>query len=258
MAYPAQVQRRLEAEAPGRYQVLNVACPGAGLAWIKGYFRRSLLRFEPDILTIYPAPVLSLGSTATRSKQEENPDLEKKPRESLRILRKVRLVLRRAIPRWMSVPWRRSQHERFLARVASRHEPGWVWQEVPPVAVNHFRTHLAALIEEVQGAGVQMVLMTHANGFSERRSREDKMLILGWRRYFPRASEACLFGIEAEGNRIIHELGRRYRVPVVDIDAILEKGAKNFADPVHFTNRGAGQVAAALVKEILRQAPGSP
>jgi hypothetical protein len=60
MEFPAQLQTLLDSKAPGRYQVLNAACPGMTPARIAKYFDSWVTRFEPDVLVFYPTPAFYL------------------------------------------------------------------------------------------------------------------------------------------------------------------------------------------------------
>ena len=60
MEFPALLQDMLNEESPGRYQVLNAACPGMTPARIAFYFNSWVSRFDPDILIFYPTPAFYL------------------------------------------------------------------------------------------------------------------------------------------------------------------------------------------------------
>jgi len=245
MEYPAQMQQLLEAEAPGRYQVLNIASVGMTPPRMRQEFRAWTRRFGPDVLIVYPTPIFYLYGTAPSF---DPPAARPAPPlgDHVRIYRKSKTVFRRLVPAWFQA-WVREGHTAWVVR---QHEPGWVWQEPPPERVTLFREHLKALIDEVRSSGVQVVLLTHPSYPPEPSVQYDAFIARA-RSGCPRASEACLLGMEAAINQAVLELGNQYDVPVVDLATILARDRENFADLFHFTDQGAHEVASALVKQIL-------
>jgi len=273
--FPAQLGAMLEDVRPGRYQVINAACAGMSLPRIAHYFRVWVGKFEPDVVIIYPTPVSYLTNEAPRSRINVRRGPRAAPSENLRLARKLRIVLKRALPASLQDRLRR----RRISRAIRRHRPGWVWQSLPPERVALFRRHLTELIDTVQRGGARVVLATHANRFPRDRrkwTRADEVQMTAWRRFHPRASESVLLDMERVGNRIILELGRQRGIPVVDLAGILRRSRRvltnvarsagltwmrppelnGFGDFAHFTDSGAQVVAFALARQILELRPG--
>ena len=245
MEYPGQMQQLLEAEAPGRYQVLNTANVGMTLPRVIQELRAWTQRFEPDVLIVLVAPISYLYGTAPSFDPPADrpaPALE----DHVRVYRKAKIILRRIIPTWIQADLR----EAHTAWVIRQHEPGWVWEEPPAERVALLRGHLEMLISEARSCGVQTVLVTHPSHPPDSSGRY-RALLARMRDGCPRPSEACLVRTEMVVNRLIQELGKEHGIPVVDLAGILAKDRENFADMFHFTDQGAREVASALVTQIL-------
>ena len=64
--------------------------------------------------------------------------------------------------------------------------------------------------------------------------------------YYPVVTEAGLFDAERRMNAAIVAVARADRDPVVDAAGLIAPGPANFADFVHFTDRGSAQMARLL------------
>jgi hypothetical protein len=252
MEYPAQLQRVLDAREPGRYQVLNVACPGMTPPRITHYFRVWVSRFEPDILLVYPSPAFYLEVEAPGGEITARP-AGGGSGPSLRLRRKVILVLRRLLPQWVQDRGR----SYVIRRQRSARDSGWVWQAPPPARLRLFRKHIEELVDTVQATGANVVLAAHANRFDGTPAGAEHSKLLAWHRYYPRASEGCLLAMEVEANRVLREIGAARGLPVVGLDRQIPKGAEHFADFAHFTDKGArlaAELLAAAVADAGRRA----
>ncbi len=268
--FPAQLQTMLEGARPGRYQVINAACAGMSLPRIAHYFRVWVGKFDPDVVIIYPTPASYLTNEAPRSKINVRHGPPVKPPESLRLARKVRIILKRALPARV----RDRLRERRISRTIRRHKPDWVWQNLPPERVALFRRHLTELIDTVRDAGPRVVLATHANRFPQDRgkwTKADEIQMTAWRRFHPRATEPVLLSMERAGNQALFELGEQHGIPVVDLAEIVPGSRRvltnlahamgltwmkpvemnQFGDFAHFTDSGAQVAAFALARQIL-------
>ena len=86
---------------------------------------------------------------------------------------------------------------------------------------------------------------------------EDEVLLLGWRRLYPRASVPAILGFETEAADRMRAYAARQGIGLVDLAREMSGRKKYFADFVHFTDEGAGVVAALLAKQLLSTSPES-
>jgi lysophospholipase L1-like esterase len=248
MEYPAQLQARLEHARPGRYQVLNAAIPGISPPRIVYYFNAWITRFRPDLVVYYPTSSFMLNAEVSAApwKPGARAD-EARPRFSPRIASKLGDLYRRLAP----APFQGAVRRALIARAVGQHPPGWVMSRVPPEKAVAFRRELADLVHAVRAARAEIVLATHASRIGRLDSPEERELMVAWRKQAPDRSEQCLLEAERLANDIIRHVGQEENVRIVDVDAMLPKSPAIFADYVHFTEEGAGQVADALSPVVI-------
>ena len=70
---------------------------------------------------------------------------------------------------------------------------------------------------------------------------EDEVLLLGWRRLYPRASVPAILGFETEAADRMRACAARQGIGLVDLAREMSGRKKYFADFVHFTDEGAGK-----------------
>jgi len=211
--FPSQMQQMLDVAKPGRYQVLNAGCAGMTLPRFTYYFGAWLRKFEPDIAIIYPTPASYVSNRAPAEKTKIRTGPPRKLPENMRLKRKTKIVLKRFIPTGVQKRLR----QMLVDRRERTYELGWMWQQAPPGRVRLFEQHLTALVDEIRGSGTRVILATHAHRFPRDReawSQTDEMLMAAWRRFYPRATEKCLLGMEDETSRVVVELGKRLDIPV--------------------------------------------
>jgi len=245
--FPAQMQALLDEARPGRYEVVNASHAGMTVPRITHYFGTWLRQFRPDVVIVYVPPVFYLNDPAPGEVTMIAGHIQARPQ--LRIAQKARTVAQRLIPRWAQA--RLVQYS--ISRTVRQHELGWVWEDAPADRLALMQEHLEDLIRQVQAEGVRIILATHATRFSAELTDEDRRLLARWRGFYPRASEQCIIEMQAKGNQIIKDLGRRFSLPVVDVDASLPKSPAIFADFAHFTDQGAHAVAALFVVQLLEE-----
>jgi len=245
--YSAQLQKLLDEYNPGSYEVLNAACAGMSPPRIIEYYENWLKRFDPDILIFYPSPAFYLDvhpptmemSTASSSRRNEKPQL--------RIKRKIRVVMKQFIPE----SWQVFIKKLMIKRMVSNHPEGWVWSECPADRLKLFSEHVTALLDKILSDGVKIIVATHATRFDNNLSPLDKRHLVGWRKFYPRASDKCLLEMETAANSFIRKLEGREGIKVVDIDSIVPAAPEYFADFAHFTDEGSSIVASAFAEAVL-------
>ena len=248
MEFPAQLQQKLDRAKPGRYQVLNSGCAGMTLPRFVHFYNVWLKKFEPDFVLCYPTPTSYVQRIVPGEPQPDEPPA--KLRESIRLKRKTKIVVKRFLPPFLL----QERHERRMEAWIQKQPPNWVWETLPPEKLALFETHLEQLVKTVRDSGVEMMLVTHAHRFPKDRSKwsaVDEAMMAAWRLVWARESERCKLDMEDEANRVIRELGERDGIPVADVAAAVPRTGENFADFSHFTDQGAGIVADLLARDIL-------
>ena len=247
----AQLQALLETAQPGRFEVVNLASAGMSPPRIRELFERWAHRFDFDVIVFYPTPVFYLDIDPPRRTQPPMASSETgdSRRLSLRLPDKVWKALRERLPARLKSSLKRAE----IQRERSGHPPGWVWSSPPPERVTRFASDLEELIQTFRQAEVRVVLATHAHRFSAVLTEEDLAQMEGWIRFNPRATAECLLEMERQANEIVRRIGRERGVPVVDIQEVVGKDPRQYADFSHLTDEGATRAARALADQILTQ-----
>lgn len=247
MEFPAQVRLMLENTCHGRYQILNAAAPGLSPPRASQFYQLWLSKFKPDIVVYYPSPVIYLDETAPvpakiTSRKDNNGHFQ------LRFIGNLRNTIKQHTPDVVQKYVRQFS----INHTIGKHPLGWVWIKPPVDRLVLFKSHLTEFVIEVLKSGAKPVLMTHANRFAQKTTASDKYLMTSWRKFYPRATEECLVQNESEANNIIREVGLIYNVPIIDLEKIVPKDSKYFADYAHFNDKGANYVAVEVSNAIIR------
>jgi hypothetical protein len=246
----AQLRQQLSA-APGRFEVVNLAAAGITPPRMRELYERWAGRFGFDFVVIYPTPAFYLDLDPPARTQ--GPRRAAGPPEgfSLRLPDKLWRALRELLPAGFQAWLKRLQIE----RVRRAHGPEWVWSQAPPDRVALFESDLVELVRSIERSGARVILATHANRFTSAQRPGDEAAMLGWIRFYPRATAECLLDMEKQANDAVRRLGRERGLSVVDLEQLAGKDPGSYADFAHFTDEGASRVAAALGAELRSLAP---
>ena len=244
--YPRQMQALLDEKYPGRFQVLNAACPGMSPPRIVFYFNTWLTQFDPDIITYYPASDFYLNEVPP-SKEILTIDQPSRPPFSLRLTGKARIALKGFIPQSWQTDFKRYNMEKAI----DRHPKDWLWQSPPQDRLDLYRDHIEYLVDDIRQHGGQVLLATKANSISPEMNAFDRFNMTNWRSYHIRATEQCLLEMDSAAAEIIRQVGLNIDVPVADIAPYLPKTSDYFADSGHLTDKGAAIVAEKMVAKVL-------
>jgi hypothetical protein len=244
----AQLRQQLSASAPGRFEVVNLASAGITPPRMRELFERWAGRFQFDVVVLYPTPAFYLDIEPPNrvSRRPSAADAVVTSRFSARLPDKLWRALRETLPARLQTAMKHSEVE----RVRRAHAPGWVWNAAPRERVELFATDMAELVDVVTRTGATVMLATHANRFPSPPRTEDAAQMLGWVRFYPRASPECLIDMEQKAEEAIRRLGSERGLAVVDVQAALGKDPRYYADFSHFTDAGAARAAEALAGPI--------
>ena len=248
MEYAAQLRSMLYTKKPGRFQVINAASLGTSIPKATQHYGLWLSKFNPDLVLYYPSPAFYLDESPPEPAKLTSGSKAQNNRSQFRIKRKLEIVIKKQLPETVQLYMKLF----IIAREVRKHNDGWVWNSPPSDRLELFRSDLISFVESVRKSGAKPVLMTHAHRFRDNALDSDWYQLIGWRKFYPRASEKCLIEMENAANRIIREIGQIYHLPVIDLDKTVPKGAEYFADFSHFTDAGARVVADEMADVIMR------
>lgn len=242
--YPAQLLERLQ--ATGCAELVNASLYGLTIPRLHHLWVTWAQQFAPDHVVIYPTPAFYLGASAPAAvvlpfpgaRPASPPPIRPLERWESRIF--DRLIDRVEVPPAIQ----RIRVRRSLTQAASGRPAEWFFREVPRERVDAFETHLEGLVRSIRDRGAQVVLVTHATGFGDPDSVEDRDALQAWRALLLRPTGQVLLQFEQQARTRVLEIGRRHGVRVVDAAAAMNGHREWFAgDLIHFNEAGAGVMA---------------
>ena len=245
----AQLGALLAEAAPGRFELVNLASAGMSPPRIRELFERWAARFDFDIVVVYPTPAFYLDIEPP----QRTSDLAQAPRGSdagglhSRLPDKAWRSARERLPAAMQA-WLKGME---IERARRAQPPDWVWSSPPAERVGRFAVDMRELVQSLRRAGVRVILATHAHRFSRPIRDDAAAQLVGWVRFYPRATGECLIEMEDRANEVVRTIGREQGLPVVDVQEAVGKDPRHYADFSHFTDAGAAQAAVSLAREIL-------
>jgi hypothetical protein len=248
--YPNLLAHKLSGR--GCVEVVNAAVVGMGLGTMRNYWTYWVARLHPDVVLIYPAPLLYIGSTSARSvappsapQSSAAPDAPfHHPFES-RFLARLRGYAGAAVPRWLSRY--RLEHR---VRVSLAAQPPSPEIDSPPAEdLAAFRGDLDGLIESIRRSGARVVLLTHAERADWPIRRRDIADLWAMRGFLPHSSLRELVEFDRAGNSIIRETAEHQGLQMIDTAAKLNGSFDSFGDLVHFNDKGADTMASLIAEQ---------
>ena len=249
--FPRALERFLNARNAGRYEVINAGIPGMSVARMTEYWERWVREFRPDVAVVYPSPsfYLNVDAPADVGSVASVPPPATEG-ETLRLLPNLRQTLDRLLPPSLQSAVREWQ----TSRLVSRQPPDWVWREVPRERLDIYARHVRGLVTALKAQEVDVVLATHADAIERPLDETERMLMVGWRRYSPRALPDVILDFELAANRALVEVGYELDTPVVRVDEMIPADRSLFSDNEHFTDAGAARAAGAMVGAVVEAA----
>ena len=260
--YPRQLEeslsvRRLDARCPvgdgtanATFEVLNAAFAGMTVPTIEQDVRNRLRRFHPTVIVAYPSAVAYLENerpVAARPDSTPVPPLSGMRALHPRSRERAREQVKQMVPEFIKA-WLRQRETDAVVRA---HPPGWQFSSVPLDRAAAFESDLRRLIGTIRSVGAVPVLVTHANIFIGRRTRDRQMLV-AWQKFFPRATGESLIAFDSVARLATIKIGADSSVVVVDAAPLLAAAPITaFADYVHFTDLGAAQMARVVADGVI-------
>jgi hypothetical protein len=244
--FPAQLADSLHAS--GCSEVINAGIPGMSLKSMVAFWNSYAHRFGSQIVLVYPSPVFYLVTelpnwpappASTRSVATA-PAVSWRPRLLDR--------LHDALHTPDAIQGRRLEH--WIADETAGKPESWFFHGPPEDRADAFIADLDSLVVDIRATGATPVLMTHATRSSIPSRPEDRILLLGWRRFTPRARPDDMLRFERLAAARTRSYAAQRGIAVVDVDSALTGRYQLFGDVVHFTNQGSAIVAGTIARTL--------
>jgi hypothetical protein len=257
-----QLQRLLDAQAPGRYEVVNAATAGLSPPRIRELYEAWIDQFDPDVFVFYPTPGFYLDDQPPGLARRVSPvgppaGAARFSLGDLRLRDRTWNLLRETLPGWLQTQLKLVQIERERAR----HPAGWTWTRAPEERLELFRQHTDDLVSTVRRSGARVVLCTHATRFKPPLDRAETEQMIGWLRFAPRATAESSLEMDVRANAILRQLAAARDVRVADVAAAMNGRRELFADFAHFNDDGAAEAArviAGAIRATVSHEPATP
>ena len=242
--YPRQLEALLAARRPGAYNVVNIAIPGLRIGRT-AYLEHAIKQLGARYVVIYPSPANYIGTTEPFCGQPDQPvPVQFGLTERSRLLGRIEQFAKQQVPPAVMTRVRRFSIWRETRNTA-------VLDRIPDASINAFGTDLECAVRAARSLGAEPIIVTHATLFGAAVQPDDEDMLVAWRRFYPELAEGGFLDLERRANAAALAVATRNDVRVVRADALIPRGRENFADFVHFTDRGAGLMATALADSLL-------
>lgn len=244
--YPAQLQHELAQRGRSEFEIVNAALPGMALPSISAYWEGWAIRFQPELVLIYPSSHFYLSTEVPKPqalqsapRQPTPPRLQSRFAERIKDLVK-QLPALRAIRSWFVV-----------SQALAGRGPDYLFTTNPdPGRLAAFEHDLEALADAVARSGAIPVLITHAFQTPSPPAAQDLAALEYFRIFLPRAQPAAIPAFVAAARQSVIGLGQRRGWRVIDAAGALSGHRELFADPVHFNDVGSRRIAGLISDEL--------
>ena len=242
----------LDKSSPGKFEVVNLATPGMSMPRIVELYEGWIWKFDFDALIYYPSPAMYLDAKAPEFQKVVTNNSASGIEQNtyvwnLRLPRKTWEMVRERLPAWLQIKLKWYQIERKRRNMPEEK----VWRKnAPDERLILFHEHLKALMNILQKNGTRVIIATHAHRFRNDSTNENDPYMVGWIRFYPRATGASLLDMEHRSNQVIRELPVNYPVIVSEVEKKVGKNPDHYADFVHFTDSGAALAAESMRDSI--------
>jgi lysophospholipase L1-like esterase len=242
--WPRQVEEKLNEGIPSRpYEVVNTAYPGMSVGYSRKLLPGTLAKLHPQLAIIYPMYAAYIRWDPARDKA---PAVAPQKHFQLRVAARVKTFLEASLP-----PSVLSAADHLAIKLQTRHAR--IMDRLPAANVETFSADLNQLVADLQNAGVDVILVTHASRFGSTPQPGDQQYLTDWRATYPQLREAGFLDMERRMTVALKQVGTTRNVPIVDAASLIEPGSKNFADFVHFTDAGADALSTLVAQQVEQQ-----
>jgi lysophospholipase L1-like esterase len=232
-AWPAQLQKRLQAMYPGVViEVVNAGVPGYVITESRKNLEHRVLALEPDLVIYYEAQNdIAIDTRDLARREGLIADDEGFQSGFVRTASQYSLLFDLV-------------HKNAKILFGARDSSAGRMSDVPDDLPNRFISHLAAMHDTLAARNIPLVLSTFVVKYRRDQDRETQIANADIAFYYmPWMTIDGLFDAMETYNAAIINLGRAKGLHVVDNRDIVTPDAQHFADCVHFTNAGCTQMA---------------
>jgi hypothetical protein len=268
--WPAQLQAMLDRH--GNFQVINSSVVGMPLHFYRPYLEKRVVSFKPDMVILYvnPYPFIlrmerSTGSAMRAARPLQDRAVMESQSFSSRGLAKIKLKLVAELKRQFPSPlltryrvWKYS-NDVYAAENRLKLKGKSPKDIVPQSDIVAFRKELRDLVEYLKRNGTKVVLSSYPVLIEPGNLGRYYDIFLETR---TGSAELSMSGLIDAARKINHEselLAAEMGVGYVDSNRAVPKTSEYFADNLHYTDAGAGMVAAGfagfLVKTAVTERP---
>jgi hypothetical protein len=238
--FPRQLERTLrELHPQPPIDVANLSYFGLTLATANKLLPSVMQAVAPEVVVIYP----TYGGYVARQSFEAPADAPlRSSAPLLRLQEKLSDVLKAQLPAGVMTALRKREiHDYLDGRTAI--------ERMPADRPAYLRHDLEQLVASIRAHGAQPILVTHATRFNGNQDPEDRAYFLtSWRKFYPLFSEQALLHMEDELNQTVRQVAAEQGIALVDAATRLPGGGQYFTDHEHFTDHGAGALAAMIAQ----------
>lgn len=249
--WPRQLEDSLAKSCPSRsVTVLNAAFAGMAMPTVIQDLTRRVLPLKPSVIIYHPQPAQYLDRIAPAAGRITAQARPPQREWHLRSTPRIRDEVKRAIPDALLDFLRREDTER------SRGEQYPLFASLPVERLDTLEAQLRLLVGTVRRGGAEVVVVLPKNRFSDTTSAEERRWLRAWERHVPRATSSLFLDFSARANERIQRVARDSAVLLIDPQ--FPRGperAQMFADPVHYSDRGASVMAAAATGVLAQLLP---
>jgi len=234
--WPRQLERLLNEKGNKRFAVDNMAWPGLLVSTTRRHLPLMLRYSRPRVMVIYASPTAYLFRDGAPEDQK-TVRLPGPESFQLRIQVRAETIFKRLAPE--SIQNRLRIRQALQAEAAQKE----IFDRVPERFISLYADDLRGIVDDLRAAGVEPVLVTHATLFGSHVEDNVREWLTIWRRSFPMLREDGFLDMENRANDAMRRVAAERGVAIADAAAQMPAGREYFADFVHFTGRGAAEMA---------------
>ena len=246
--WPQQLSDSLNRRCAARpVTVMNAAFVGMALPTVIQDLQRRVLPLHPAVIVYYPEPTQYLAGDVPRlSPSSTDPPPSLSPWR-LRSQPRLRDDLKGVMPAALLDYLRRRDTEQ------ERSAGETLFSKLPVERLDSMEAHLRTLVGTARSGGAAIAMVMPQHRFSDTTSVAERRWLRAWERFTPKATGSLILSFSARADERIRAVAADSGVPLVEprFPAGVNR-ALMFADPNHFTDRGAAILAAAASNVVSR------
>ncbi len=262
--WPSQLAEMLSDK--GKYQVINASVVGLPLKQFAPYMEKYVARFQPDVVILYVNPYFYAqeklaqknGGAEKTTEPQRRGEVKAGPREKLsmtpRIAGKMKLAFKEVLPSAVLKIYQYWSMSREIRTIEGEELKGKeAVDTVPEKVLQSFREDLIRLVSFLTARNIQVVLSSYPVLISYENLEKHQEIFLDNRRFSIMLSLKGMIEAPRQFNLQIESVARELGTAFVDNAGGISSKIEFFGDNVHYTNKGAQQVAEQFKNRLLKQ-----